>query len=126
MPERVLRQFGRVQCKPTLGLIEPSTCRRPKKGGYELTFLEGHHWETRFEHLYDVFQHDPVVAAWDVDEEYYDWFEPRSHMYVSRDAVRHDHPVPHHPAPIADSVRVCLSTFIISNISKYLNSCTLD
>ena len=110
MPDRVARQFARVQSRP-LDPIRPHTVSRRASirgmGAYKVEF-EAHWdgWDRLDEHICAELLSSPsAVADYDMDEEYLDWFLPISHPYVRHDATEIPHPR-RHAVPVLDASRV--------------------
>ncbi|KAL8153898.1 hypothetical protein V2J09_011658 [Rumex salicifolius] len=88
MPDMVVRQFGRRQSRP-LDVIEPHIALRPisfkGKQKYFLKFAPmWKWWEQMEDYICPYILDSPVaVPAWDMYDDYLDWFLHISHPYVN-------------------------------------------
>ena len=106
MPDRVLRQFGRVQGRP-LPVIPPTDGKRPDtlQKGYHLVFDNGwNRWESEDAvRFYDVQSHQQTSDACPggVTADYLQWYQSEFRGYVLRSTPRIEQPAPIHPPPAA-------------------------
>ena len=89
MPDRVARQFGRVQGIP-LDPIAPTFAQRPynlyKK--YQLEFADEHdHWADPDTHLWDISQIPRADPGYTVTDDYMAWYMPRSHTCIDPTSI---------------------------------------
>ena len=111
MPDRVVRQFGRVQSRP-LDPIEPRITHRGMGGrgkGHivQLTFDDSWDgWDDLDQHVCAYILGSPeAIPEWEVEKGYIEWFTRVSHPYVSPHATVHP-PPPAHPPTAMDLTRV--------------------
>lgn len=104
MPDRVLRQFGRVQGRPqpVIPAIDPQRSSNPFKP-YKLTFDNVHdRWESDdADRFYDIGGHQPTSAdcPGGVTADYLQWFDSEFRGYVLQSTPRIPQPAPVHPPP---------------------------
>ncbi|KAM7531213.1 hypothetical protein LguiB_034623 [Lonicera macranthoides] len=84
-PDRVLRQFGRVQTIPTMPMIQPSKLTRGKtaqayKVVYSVNRWQQNNWSN---HLLNEAQRSvPVKFPWECEPNYMDWFLKITHPFI--------------------------------------------